>query len=211
MTPALVGAVPANQIYVDGGWREVAGSFADVNPHDEEVFANAPDGTPDDMADAIAAARRAADSEVWSRRSIADRAKVLNQIADAIERNVPALAELGNVEWGMTSNEQGFHVDSTVLALREVADLAEQALAEQDISKPEWGLSAFTLRKPHGVVASITPWNFPFQLNVMKLGPALVAGNTFVLKPSPFSPYAALALAKLIDDETDLPQAFSTW
>lgn len=57
----------------------------------------------------------------------------------------------------------------------------------------------------------MTPWNFPHTLNVMKLGAALAAGNTLVLKPSPLTPLAGLALARIIDEDTDIPPASSTW
>lgn len=65
--------------------------------------------------------------------------------------------------------------------------------------------------EPLGVVAAMTPWNFPHTLNVMKLGAALAAGNTLVLKPSPLTPLAGLALARIIDEDTDIPPASSTW
>ena len=70
-----------------------------------------------------------------------------------------------------------------------------------------WGAAGTTLLRyePLGVVAAMTPWNFPHTINVMKLGAALAAGNTLVLKPSPLTPLAGLALARIVKEETDIP------
>jgi aldehyde dehydrogenase (NAD+) len=80
-----------------------------------------------------------------------------------------------------------------------------EALADEEFGNPDWGISAVGMRAPLGVVAAITPWNFPHTIDLQKISPALIAGNTFVLKPSPLSPLAGLVLAKLVDEETDIP------
>ena len=203
--PAVLDQLPPGSVYFGGTWRETAAAFDDVNPHTEQVFAQAPDATAQDMGDAITAARTAADDGTWAQLSIAERARCLHQLAEALGRRHDEIAELGAVEWGMTANEDGFHTHAAALQATEAATLAAEALAEESIAKPEWFSDGFAMREPVGVVGAITPWTFPHVINLQKVSPALVAGNTMVLKPSPLSPFAALVLAKVIDEETDIP------
>ena len=88
-----------------------------------------------------------------------------------------------------------------------VGRAAELALEPAEAPMDAWGAAGTTLLRyePLGVVAAMTPWNFPHTINVMKLGAALAAGNTLVLKPSPLTPIAGLALARIIHEETDIP------
>ena len=96
------------------------------------------------------------------------------------------------------------HVEGPAFMVGHAAELArEPAEAPMDA----WGAAGTTLLRyePLGVVAAMTPWNFPHTINVMKLGAALAAGNTLVLKPSPLTPLAGLALARIIHEDTDIP------
>lgn len=88
-----------------------------------------------------------------------------------------------------------------------VGHAAELALEPAEAPLDAWGAAGRTLLRyePLGVVSILTPWNFPHTLNAMKVGVALAAGNTVVLKPSPLTPLAALALARIIDEDTDIP------
>lgn len=192
-------------IYVGGGWRSAASTFDDVDPSTEEVFAAAPDGTVADMEAAVAAARTSFDDGVWARSSLADRAKALIQLTEALDRHADDFAQLASVEWGMTANERGVQIDVASFQASNAAENVAEALADDDLSMPDWGISCQVARAPVGVVAAITPWNFPHTINLQKLAPALAAGNSVVLKPSPLSPLAAVLLAKVIDEETDLP------
>lgn len=196
--------IPAG-IYVDGQWRSTASSFEDINPATEEAFAEVPDGTVEDMDAAIAAARRVADEGTWARTSIADRGKCLTQLAEALDRHKDAIGDLGATEWGLAHPTRGLQVDVASYHATNAVEKGPEALAEEEFGQPDWGISAIGMRAPLGVVAAITPWNFPHTINLQKLGPALIAGNTFVLKPSPLSPLAALVLAKVVDEETDIP------
>lgn len=192
-------------IYVGGGWRSTASTFDDVDPSTEETFAVAPDGTVDDMEAAVAAARASFDGGAWARSSLADRAKALTQLTEALDRHADDFAELAAVEWGMTANERSVQIDVASYQASNAAESLAEALADDDLSKPDWGISCQAMRAPIGVVAAITPWNFPHTINLQKLAPALAAGNSVVLKPSPLSPLAGVMLAKVIDEETDFP------
>lgn len=192
-------------ILVDGQWRHPEATFEDVDPSTGEVFARVVDGTVDDMDAAIAAARRSFDEGVWSKRSHTDRSKGLTQLAEALDRHADEFASLAATEWGMTANERGLQVDVASFHISDAAEKLEEALADEDLGNPDFGITCQGMRAPLGVVAAITPWNFPHTINMQKLGPALAAGNSVVLKPSPLSPLAGALLAKLIVEETDLP------
>jgi aldehyde dehydrogenase (NAD+) len=196
--------VDTYQLYIDGRWVEPQdGRYDDVSPATEETIGTAPDASVAQVGDAIAAARRAFDEGPWAGMSLEDRAGCLNQLGDALLKHADAFFALSQVEWGCIANERMMQVDGAAYMSMHAAQLAAQLTDE-----PVTGIGAGTtlLRyEPLGVVSILTPWNFPHCLNVMKVNNALAAGNTVVLKPSPLTPLAGLALARMIDDYTDIP------
>lgn len=192
-------------VYIDGKWVEPdSGRYDVVNPATEQVIASAPDAGVAQVEQAIGAARAAFDSGSWSALDPAERSRCLQQLSDALLARGDEIYALAQAEWGCTSNERLIHVDGPAFMVGHAAELAlEPAEAPMDA----WGAAGTTLLRyePLGVAAVMTPWNFPHTLNVMKLGAALAAGNTLVLKPSPLTPLAGLALARLVDEETDIP------
>jgi aldehyde dehydrogenase (NAD+) len=200
----LEGLLPPG-LLVGGEWRATEATFDDVDPSTGQVFSTAPDGTVADMEAAVAAARRAFDEGPWARRSPSDRAKGLVQLAEALARHADDFAALATTEWGMTANERGVQIDVAGFHATDTAENLASALADEDLGKPDWGISCQGMRAPVGVVAAITPWNFPHTINLQKLAPAIGAGNSVVLKPSPLSPLAALLLAKVVHEETEIP------
>ncbi|WP_104158068.1 aldehyde dehydrogenase family protein [Mycobacterium avium] len=199
--PALV---QTYQLYIDGQWVEPQdGRYDDLSPCTEAVIATAPDASVAQVDDAIAAARRAFDSGPWGRMSAEQRARCLNQLGEALTKHADDFFALSQTEWGCIGNERIMQIDGAGFMSMHAAQLATQ-LVDQEVA----GISAGTTLLRHvplGVVAVLTPWNFPHCLNVMKLNHALAAGNTVVLKPSPLTPLAGLALARLIDEHTDIP------
>jgi aldehyde dehydrogenase (NAD+) len=199
--PALVDTY---QLYIDGRWVEPeVGRYDDVSPATETVIASAPDASVGQVGEAIAAARRAFDDGPWGTISGQDRAGCLNQLGDALMKHADDFYALSQVEWGCIGNERMMQVDGAAFMSMHAAQLATQ-LADEAVT----GIGAGTTllrHQPLGVVSVLTPWNFPHCLNVMKLNHALAAGNTVVLKPSPLTPLAGLALARIIDEHTDIP------
>ena len=199
--PALVDTY---QLYIDGRWVEPEdGRYDDVSPATESVIASAPDASVGQVGEAIAAARRAFDDGPWATMSGQDRAGCLNQLGEALMKHADDFYALSQVEWGCIGNERMMQIDGAAYMSMHAAQLATQ-LSEEEVA----GMSAGTTllrHQPLGVVSVLTPWNFPHCLNVMKLNHALAAGNTVVLKPSPLTPLAGLALARLIDEHTDIP------
>jgi len=182
--------------------------FETVNPATGEVLGVVADGDASDMDDAIAAARRAFDTTDWS-TDVARRVAGLRQLHQAFERHAEEIRALTVAEAGSPlSLTYSAQLDSPVASLGWVADLAESYEWETDLGNAEpLGIPShrWVRREATGVVGAITPWNVPHQINLAKLGPALAAGNTVVLKPAPDTPWCATALGRLIAEETDIP------
>ncbi|OBF20396.1 aldehyde dehydrogenase family protein [Mycobacterium sp. ACS4331] len=191
--------------YIGGRWIEPdIGRYDVVNPATEEVIASAPDASVQQVESAIGAARTAFDSGCWSDAPASERARCLQQLSDALLAGADRIYALAQAEWGCTGNERLIQIEGPAFMVGHAAELArEPAEAPMDA----WGAAGSTLLRyePLGVVSILTPWNFPHTLNSMKVGAALAAGNTVVLKPSPLTPLAGLELARIIDEETDIP------
>ncbi|WAL68331.1 aldehyde dehydrogenase [Amycolatopsis cynarae] len=199
----------SSRLLVDGELRAGgAGEFPTVNPATEEILGFAADADARDLDAAIGAARRAFDETGWA-RDPAFRARCLLQLRDALTRNVGWLRTITVAEAGAPSLlTRGPQLEGPIADLGFFADLAESYPWITDLGRAEpMGVPTrrWVHREPAGVVAAITPWNFPHQINFAKLGPALAAGNTVVLKPAPDTPWCAAAVGELIVRETDLP------
>ena len=199
------GLIDSYPLYIDGQWVEPqAGRYDDISPATEDVIAQAPDARLADVDAAISAARSAFDSGPWGRASAEDRARCLAQLGTALTEYADELFALSQAEWGCVANERAIQVDGSALTARGSGELATQ-LADESIGAPGAASTTLLRYEPQGVVSILTPWNFPHTLNVMKVCRALAAGNTVVLKPSPLTPIAGLALARILDEHTDIP------
>lgn len=195
------------KIYINGEFRNSSdnSTMDAVNPYDRSVFAKLAKSTVEDTKAAVKAAREAFDSGVWSNKSREERSAVIKQIADKIKENSALLQELEIKESGSTYKKSK---DDMFLTYRAASTFAKLALTDLNeelaISKP--GVSKNLLvREPVGVVSAIIPWNFPLQMAMWKIAPALAAGCTIVLKPAPETSVSALELAKIIDS-SELPE-----
>ncbi|MFD6857267.1 aldehyde dehydrogenase [Rhodococcus sp. NPDC060090] len=184
------------------------GTFEILDPSTEEVLGHAADGTAADLDAAIEAARRSFDHTDWS-RDHAFRAHCLRQLRDAIRGHIEELREITIAEVGaprfLTS---AAHLEGPVDDLLWFADLAENYSWKKDLGNASpMGIPThrYLLREAVGVVGAITPWNFPHQINFAKIGPALAAGNTVVLKPAPDTPWCAALIGRIAAEETDIP------
>ncbi|MFI5536350.1 aldehyde dehydrogenase [Nocardia sp. NPDC051900] len=184
------------------------GVFATVNPATEEVLGLAADANAADLDAAVDAARTAFDETDWS-RDHTFRARCLAQLRTALESHVEELREITIAEVGaprmLTSGPQ---LEGPVADLGYAAGLPATYAWETDLGvAAPMGIKTRRVlrREPIGVVGAITPWNFPHQINFAKLGPALAAGNTVVLKPAPDTPWCAAAVGAIIAEETDIP------
>jgi acyl-CoA reductase-like NAD-dependent aldehyde dehydrogenase len=186
-------------------------TFENVNPATEDVLGAVADGTAAEMHQAIDAARRAFDDTVWSTdREL--RKRCLQQLQDAVEAEQEELREELILEVGSPRQlTYGPQLDWPVAhALRHPIGLIDTYPWEVDLGdvvSPITGTltSRRVWREPVGVVGAITPWNFPVEIILNKLGQALATGNTVVLKPAPDTPFSALRLARLVAEQTDIP------
>ena len=197
-----------SQLLIDG--KLVAGrggTFPTINPATEEVLGVAADATIEDMGLAIEAARRAFDDTDWSTNTEL-RVRCVRQLQSVLRDHMEELRELTISEVGAPRMLTGMaQLEGPVADLSFGADTAESYQWTTDFGVAEpMGIPTrrSVVREAVGVVGAITPWNFPHQINLAKLGPALAAGNTVVLKPAPDTPWCAAILGELIE-ETDIP------
>ncbi len=183
-------------------------TFENVNPATEEVLGVAADAGAEDLDAAIGAARRAFDTGTWA-ADPAFRARCIRQLRDALVEHTEDLRATTVAEVGApVMLTYGAHLEGPVQDLSFSADLAESYDWITDLGESEvMGIKSrrYTRRQPAGVVGAITPWNFPHQINLAKLGPALAAGCTVVLKAAPDTPWCATALGQLIAEKTEIP------
>lgn len=179
---------------IDGALVESDERLSVVNPADGAVFADAPDCSREQLDAAVAAARRALPG--WRATSFDDRRKALLAMAGVLAANADELKRLLTREQGKP------HDDAAGDVLGGAHWLAETSKLELPVSTSEDSAErlAVTRHVPVGVVAAIVPWNFPILLAMFKLAPALLAGNTVVLKPAPTTPLTTLRLGALFKD-----------
>lgn len=197
-----------SQLYIDGELRTTATTFAVLNPATEAIIGQAADGTPADMDVAIAAARNAFDHTDWATNH-EFRAKCLRQLKAGMEKYREELRELTIAEVGAPRFlTYGPQLEGPVADLEYWANLAETYSWTNDLgtASPMGIASTRVIHKEAiGVVGAITPWNFPHQINLAKIGSALAAGATVVLKPAPDTPFAAAAIGAIAAAETEIP------
>ncbi len=198
------------RMLIGGELVEAGTSFDNINPATEEVLGPVPDGTADDMAAAVAAARQAFDTTDWG-TDHALRKESLFQLQAALEKEKEELrAELIAEVGCPLLSTFGPQLDAPMReALPWPAEQIDtfpwsRSLGQKDAlgigpaEREVW-------KEPVGVVGVIVPWNFPVEIILNKLGPALAMGNTVVLKPAPDTPWNALRIGRLIAEHTDIP------
>jgi len=183
-------------------------TFENVNPATEQVLGATADAGAGDMDAAIAAARSAFDDTGWS-TDLDLRVRCLRQLHEGLGRHLEELRDLTVAEVGVpVSMTKGPHLDAAVANMPWVIDLAGRYEWERDHGEqatPYGRSHRYVAREAVGVVAAITPWNVPTQINLAKVVPALAAGNTVILKPAPDTPWSATALGRIVAQETDIP------
>ena len=188
-------------LFIDGAWREASdGGSHDVHsPHDQSVVATVSQATQDDVHDAITAARTSFDSGVFTSWSFEERSELVSKIADLLERDADLIARKESDDTGKRFIEAQYDVADVVSTFRHFAALG----AKEHGRNVDVGLSHVNSRivhEPLGVASLIGPWNYPLLQIAWKVAPALVAGCSFIVKPSELTPQSAIALMKIIDE-----------
>jgi 1-pyrroline dehydrogenase len=189
----------ARENYIGGTWRAAKSGRTDevVNPATGEVLDEVPASGPEDVDEAVAAAAGAFAS--WSATTPRQRFEILTKVADAIADDLPTIQELEIRNVGKPRSIIDFEMDLTIDNWRFFAAGA-RFLEGRAAGEYMEDHTSFLRRDPLGVVGSIAPWNYPLNMATWKLGPALAAGNTVVLKPSELTPLSAIRLAEITQD-----------
>lgn len=196
------------RMLIDGQLVDAAHTFATLNPATGEVLGYAPDASIADAEAAVAAARRAFDTSGWA-TDVALRIRCLEQFHQALLDHRDELAALTTAEVGATAAlNQGAQLDQPIAIVKYYTDLLRDYPLTEDLGNVESRGALhhrWVEKEAAGVVAAIIAYNYPNQLALAKLAPALTAGCTVVLKAAPDTPLITLALAELIAEHTDIP------
>ena len=177
---------------IDGRKIASAHTFVVVDPATGRPFAQCPLAEDHVVDEAVAAARSA--FPAWSALAIEERARLLDRFADAMEERKPELAQLLSREQGKPAHSAALgELGGAISWIRATAKMRPQVEVLKDDETGRVELR----RKPLGVVASITPWNFPLMIGIWHIAPALLAGNTVVLKPSSGTPLSTLLMVEI--------------
>ncbi|SAK89110.1 aldehyde dehydrogenase [Caballeronia pedi] len=190
---------PQFQLYIDGQFEPGAASFGSVNPATGAVWADMPEARTEQVNRAVDAASRALSDRAWAGLSASARGKLLHKLADLVEKAAPRLAEIETNDTGKIIRETSSQIAYVADYYRYYAGIADKLEGSHiPVDKPD--MQVWLEREPVGVVAAIVPWNSQLFLSAVKVGPALAAGCTVVLKASEEAPGPLLEFAKLIHE-----------
>lgn len=173
--------------------------FEIVNPSTGEVFGRVADASREDVEKAIVAGRRQFDSGLWPSMSFAERGIYLKKIASLIRKYAKELADLESTGCGKTLKQSNFIDIPTAADCFEYFSNISKQLKDRE-NKIDAPVKSVTSFEPMGVVACIIPWNYPLIMAAWKMAPALIAGNTIVLKPSSLGCASVMKLAQIIKE-----------
>ena len=188
-------------LYIDGAWRQASdGSAHDVHsPHDQRIVATVSQATQSDVQDAITAARESFDSGIFSSWSFNERSALVAKIADLLERDADLIARKESDDTGKRFIEAQYDVADVISTFRHFAALGLKEHGRVvDVGLDH--VSSRIVHEPLGVASLIGPWNYPLLQIAWKVAPALVAGCSFIVKPSELTPQSAIALMKIIEE-----------
>ena len=187
------------QQYIDGAFEDAKEHFDSIDPSTEEVWAQMPSASADDVDRAVKAAHRAFNDPSWANLTASARGKLLYRLADLVAQHAPRLAELETRDTGKIIRETRAQIGYVAEYYRYYAGIADKMQgAWLPVDKPD--MEVTLRREPIGVVAGIVPWNSQLFLSAVKVGPALAAGCTIVLKASEDGPAPLLEFARLVHE-----------
>ena len=193
--------VRQTRMLIGGKWQESRGGkrFSTINPANESVIAEVPEANEADVDAAVKAARSAFESGPWHRMDARDRGRLMNKLADLMEKNLDELAALETLDNGKPIRDaKAADLPLSIDCLRYYAGWADKLTG--DTIPIRGNYFCYTRREPVGVAGQIIPWNFPILMTAWKWGPALAAGCTIVMKPAEQTPLTCLRLAELAQE-----------
>lgn len=193
--------VKQTKMLIDGKWLDsISGdTFATENPATEEIIAHVPKANKDDVNLAVDAARRAFDEGPWSRMDARDRGRLMNRLADLVEKNIDEMAALETLDNGKPIRDsRNADLPLVIDCLRYYAGWSDKMHGQTIPIRGNY--FCYTRKEPVGVAGQIIPWNFPLLMAAWKWSPALAAGCTIILKPAEQTPLSALRLGELAQE-----------
>lgn len=184
--------------YINNEWANSKESREIINPATTEVIATVPESSAAEVESAVSAARQAFDTGAWRSTTAQQRGRILYKMAQVVRDNLPMLAKLETDNTGKPIVEAEMDIADTVTCLEYYAGLATKIHGET-LPVPDNAIN-LTLKEPVGVVALIIPWNYPLMLAAWKLGPAISAGCTVIMKPAEQTPLTTLEFARLLKE-----------
>lgn len=198
IAPTSLPATVRTQAYIDGEFVDAAESatFDNISPASGAVLNKVAAGSAEDIDKAVAAARRSFEEGSWSRIAPAERKAVLLRFADLIQAHAAELALIDSIDAGKPITDcRDLDLPDVVLTIRWYAEAIDKVFGK--VSPTGHDNVGMIIREPSGVVGIVVPWNFPSNTLSWKMGPALAAGNSIVVKPAELSPLSALRYAEL--------------
>lgn len=202
--------ITLNKLYIHGEWRDSSSgkTFSVIDPTTEAEVAQVAEGTVEDVESAVKSASEAFEVGAWSQFSGHERGEILWRVGDLFLKYGQELAFLQSKEMGR------LFTDSMTVDIPHLANMFHYyagwaSKIEGSVKQTTKGLHTYTLREPLGVVAAITPFNFPLILSISKFAPALAAGNTIIHKPASATPLSALKVAQIMEEAGVPPGVFN--
>ncbi len=195
-----MGDIKNYQMLIDGNWVDASdgGTFESVNPANGEIWSRVPEATEADVDQAVEAAHRAFTTGPWAKMTPTERGKCLRKLGDLLAEQSEKLGRTESIDTGKMLKETRWQAKYIAEFFHFFAGCADKVSGETlPIDKPD--MFVFTKREPLGVVAAVVPWNSQLFLVAVKIGPALAAGNTVVLKASEHASAAMLEFGELIE------------
>lgn len=191
------GLRPSGGAFIGGKLVDAASgrTFTKSSPVDARRLASVAEGAQQDVDRAVQAARASFESGAWSACAPRDRKAVLLRLASLIQERREQLAVLSTLEMGKPVSDSLGEVDLVAQCIAYYAEATDKVYGEIGPTRPD--SLALVLREPLGVIAAVTPWNYPLLMPAWKIAPALAAGNSMVLKPAEQAPLSAIALSEL--------------
>ncbi len=191
--------LPREKMLIDGAWVDGgAGWRASLDPATNEPIADVASASPEDAARAVAAAKRALADAAWRRMDPSDRGRLVARLAALLRRDLDDVARTESLDNGKTLREAKGDASFAAWTLEYFAGLADKV--EGAVIPVPGNRLNYTRREPLGVTVHIVPWNYPLQLGVRSIAPALAAGNTVIVKPASETPLSMLRFAKLVEE-----------
>ena len=198
MEPRTVDGYERLELFIDGQWRQ--GSTAKfesvINPATEEILGVLPHASNDDLDAALAAAQRGFD--LWRKTSATERGRVLRTVADLMLANIDSLARIATLEQGKPIREAKLEIVSTAEHLEWLGEEAKRIYGKV-LPPTRTGADQKVVYEPVGVVLGLSPWNWPAMMPTAKIGHAIAAGCSIIIKPAEETPGTAIAIARLFE------------